>query len=66
MASTPSGLPALRAQPQPNVYTVLLIVAVVALLATLVTVLWTLMAAMPAGYGLKLEDLFSPLKPAST
>lgn len=60
MATIPSAS-GLRAQPQPNVYTVLLIVAVLALLATLVVVLRTLMAPMPGGYGLNLEDLFKPL-----
>jgi hypothetical protein len=64
MATIPSAQSGSRAQPQPNVYTVLLIVAVLALLATLVVTLWTLMAPMPGGYGLKFEDLFAPLKPA--
>ena len=61
MPPTPSARPVHGAQPQPNVYTVLLIVAVLALVATLIVVLWTLMSATPAGYGLKLEDLFKPL-----
>jgi hypothetical protein len=59
MASAPSGPPAPRASPQPNVYTVLLLVAVAAAVVTLVVVLRALLAPMPGGYGLELKDLFA-------
>jgi hypothetical protein len=59
MTSAPSAAPVVRAGPQPNVYTVLLLVAIAALLVTLVVVLWTLMASLPKGYGLELKDLFA-------
>jgi hypothetical protein len=62
MTSAPSASSVVRAKPQPNIYTVLLMVGVVVLLATLVVVLYTLMSAMPKGYGMDFGDLLAPLK----
>ena len=47
-------------KPQPNVYTLLLIVAILALALTLGLVMYNLMAPMPTGYGLDFGTLFNP------
>ncbi len=49
-------------KPRDNVYTVLLVVVVLSLGFTLGWVLWHLMSAPPVGCGMKLGDLFEPLK----
>lgn len=49
--------------PRPNVYTVLVVVAVLALGFTLGWALWHLMSQAPAGCGMKVSELFEPLKP---
>ena len=49
------------ARPQPNVYTVLVIIAALALALTIAVVLWNLMSPPPVGYGLRFEELFDPL-----
>lgn len=48
----------LRARPQANVYTVLLVVAILALAATIGLVLYNLLAPLPDGYGLEIGALF--------
>ena len=63
MTSAPSIAPVVRAKPQPNVYTALLLVGVVVLLATVVVVLYTLMSPLPKGYDMGLNDLLAPLAP---
>ncbi len=45
------------ARPQPNVYTVMLLVAIIVLLTTIVLSLTHLMS----GYGMSFGDLFEPL-----
>ena len=62
MTQVPAQGPVVYAKPQPNIYTVLLIVANLALLVTIGVVLYNLMASPPAGYGLRFGDLFAPLK----
>jgi len=47
--------------PQPNVYTLLLIVANLALMVTIGVALWALMSE--SGYGLSFGQLFQPLTP---
>ena len=54
---------AVEVRPRANVYTVLVVVAVLALGFTLGWVLWHLMSQPPDGCGMKLSDLFEPLKP---
>jgi hypothetical protein len=61
MTSVPSASQVVRAKPQPNIYTALLMVAVVVLLVTLGVVLFTLLSPMPKGYGLEFGDLLKPL-----
>lgn len=53
MATPPQG-PVVRGKPQPNVYTMLLIVAIVVLIATVGIVIHNLMTV----YGLSFADLF--------
>jgi len=48
-------------KPQPNVYTVLLIIAIIALGVTIGFVMYRLMAALPEGYGLEFSQLFQLL-----
>jgi len=45
-------------KPQPNIYTVLLIVAIIALAVTIGLVIYNLMADPPNGYGLEFGQLF--------
>ena len=59
-APAPQGQLPTPVKPQPDVYTVLLIVAILALGGTIGVGLWSLMAELPAGYGMSVEDLFKP------
>jgi hypothetical protein len=52
--------PAVKAAPQPNVYTVLLGVANAVLLVTLIVVLYNLLSS--GGYGLSISNLFGSVK----
>jgi ABC-type dipeptide/oligopeptide/nickel transport system permease component len=61
MSQLSSQGPVIQVKPQPNVYTVLLVVAAVALAVTIGLVLYNLMAEPPAGYGLSFGDLLGPL-----
>ena len=56
------GSDALKAKPQANVYTVLLIVAILALGVTIGLVLHNLLSPPPAGYGLDIGALFDSEK----
>ncbi len=49
----------IEVRPQPNIYTLLLIVAILALLGGVGAVLWLLMSS--SGYGLSLGQIFEPL-----
>lgn len=56
--------PVVQVQPQPNIYTVLLIVAILILAVTIGLVLYNLMSSWEQGqgYGLSFGELFSPLQ----
>ena len=62
--------PVVTVKAQPNVYTVLLIVAIIALGVAIALVLHTLMSQPPDGYGLSFGALFDsaklpePIRPA--
>jgi len=56
MAQAPGPI---QVRPQPNIYTLLLIVGIVALLVALGFVTWSLLS--PSGYGMTLGQLFEPL-----
>lgn len=68
MAETLSGGQTVKVKPQPDIYTVLLIVTIVCLVVTIVMVLRTLMSPVVAadgsagGYGMSLTDLFKSLE----
>ncbi len=57
-----SQRPVVRLRPQPDIYTVLLVIAIVAMAATLGIVLWNLLSPPPDGYGLPFSALFDPSK----
>ena len=60
MAQMPPKGPVVQAA-QPDIYTLLMIVAILALATTMGFVLYNLMAAVPNGYGLTVGDLFQPV-----
>ena len=68
MTQIPSGGPVVQVKPQPNVYTVLLVVTIIVLAVTIGLVLHNLMSPVttpdgsPGGYGLSFGDLFKSLK----
>lgn len=62
MTQIPSQGPAVQIRPQPDIYTVMLIVGTVVLIATIIFVLYNLMAPPPNGYGQTFGQLFEPLK----
>ena len=62
MTQIPAQSPVVQVKPQANVYSVLLIVAILALLAAIGFMLWNLLSPVPQGYGMTVEDLFSPFK----
>ncbi len=47
---------------EPNIYTLLLIIAILALALTVGVVLWNLLATPPDGYGMSFGDLFTPFE----
>ena len=67
MTRAPSQGPVIQVKPQPNVYTVLLIVAVLFMAVTVGMVMYNLMSPVsrldgsPGGYGLSFGELFKPL-----
>ena len=62
MTHLPSHGPVLQVQAQPDIYTLLILVAVLAMLATLGVVLYYMFSAPPAGCGLTFGDLFGSIK----
>ncbi len=50
----------IRVKPQPNIYTILLVVAILVVSVTLGLVLYKLMSPLPNGYGLEFGDIFKP------
>ncbi len=52
--------PVVQVQPQPSIYTVLIIVAILALAVTIGMVLYDLMSA--SGYGMGFGEVLNPLK----
>jgi hypothetical protein len=62
MTETPSQAPLIEVRPQPNIYTVLLLVAIMALAIAIGVVLWKLTSAPPTGYGLQISELLDPIK----
>ena len=60
MAELRSGQPVVSVKPQSDVYTLLVIVAILALAVAIGLTVYDLMS--PEGYGMKLGDIFSPLK----
>ena len=60
MTESPQG-PVVEVKPQPNVYTILVLLAVVALALAVGMCLWKLTSAPPVGYGLEIKDFFKPL-----
>ena len=60
MAQMPAKGPVVQATPQPDIYTLMLIIAIVALITTIAMVLYNLMSAVPTGYGLSVGELFQP------
>ena len=54
--------PVVTVKPQPNLYTVLMIVAIIALGVSIGLVLHNLMSAPPDGYGLSFGALFDAKK----
>ena len=63
MTHAPSQNPLIEVKSQPNVYTVLLIVAVVALGVTIAMVLYNLLAA--GGYGMSFGQVFTGEMPGA-
>ena len=61
MAQVPSRGLGVRFMPQPDIYTLMLIIAGIALATTIAVCLGSLMAAPPAGYGLGVGEFFEPL-----
>ena len=63
MTQLPTTKPVVRVKPQPNIYTILIIVAILALAITIGLVLHNLMAETGpgGGYGMSFGDLFNPL-----
>ena len=62
MTHIPSTGPVLQVKAQPDIYTLLIVVAILTLAATLGVVLYYLFSAPPAGCGLAVGDLFGSVK----
>jgi hypothetical protein len=62
MASTPSEGPVIQVKAQPDVYTIILLVAIIALVAAIAFCGWKLTAEVDAGgYGMAIGDMFKSL-----
>jgi len=62
MTESPSQGPVVEVKAQPNVYTILLLVAIIALVIAIGMSFWRLTSPPPAGYGLEIRQFFDPLK----
>jgi len=62
MTQVPPHAPVILAKPQPNIYTLLLILTILALGVTVGIVLYNLLAPVPGGYGLEFGAMFDPSK----
>jgi hypothetical protein len=60
MTQASSQPPTVEVRPQPNVYTVILLVAIIALGLAVGVVFWKLTSPPPTGYGLKVGAMFEP------
>ncbi len=60
MAQMPAKSP-VASSAQPDIYTLMMIIAILALATTMGFVLYNLMAAVPGGYGLSVGDFFQPV-----
>ena len=62
MATSPSQGPVIQVRAQPDVYTVLMLVAIIALTVAVVVAGWKLMTPVTdGGYGLTIGQLFQPV-----
>ena len=63
MASSPSQGPVIQVKAQPDVYTMLLLVAIIALVTAIAFCCWKLTGTVDAGgYGMTVGDMFKPLE----
>lgn len=63
MGELSPGGPVVTTKPQPDVYTVLLVVVIICLVVTIAIVLHNLMSPVASGgYGLSFGDIFKPTK----
>jgi hypothetical protein len=62
MTQSPSQPPTVTVAPQPNVYTMILLVAIIALVVAIGVVIWKLTSPTPVGYGLNFGAMFEPFK----
>lgn len=62
MTQLPSQGPVVQVRPQPNIYTLLLIVAILAVAVTVAVVLYNLLLDPPVGYGLDFGAIFDSSK----
>ena len=64
MASTPSQGPVVQVKAQPDIYTVILLVAIIALVTAIAFCGWKLTAQIDAGgYGMTVGQFFQALPP---
>ena len=63
MTQSPSQTPTVEVRPQPNVYTVILLVAIIALALAVGAVFWKLTSPPPTGYGMHVGAMFEQFKP---
>lgn len=64
MTESPTHGPVIEVRAQPNVYTILLLVAVIALAVAVGACLWKLTSPPPVGYGMEIKQFFDPIMPA--
>jgi len=62
MTQVPSQGPVVQVKPQPNIYTLMILVAIIVLVVTIALVLRNLLATPPAGYGLSFSEVFTGME----